>query len=419
MQRHATGKFLGLMLIALVVFITACAPKATQAPATIPSLATIKADSTDDNTSKCTYLPKPVPTKVSGPSLFAPVQPDKDHIIGPDDAYLTVIIYSDYQCPACAQFAALLTEIQHKHPKDIRIVHRNFPLLTTNDKASISTQAAEAAGLQGKFWEMHNLLFAKQSEWVKLSLGKFYDWVTEQATGLGLDKRKFQSDLTSPAIVTIPQKAWDTAIHIPLPGVPFILVNGEIIKWQPTLLNSLETIINLDMLPKKQFSSCPPIVIDRSKQYFATLKTPKGEIVIRLLADSAPNTVNNFIFLAQQGWYNNTTFHRVIPGFVAQAGDPSGTGQGNPGYFIPDEISPTLKYDRPGMVGMFNSGPATNGSQFFITYASAAKLNGQYTIFGEVIKGIDVLNHLVPRDAIPGEMLPDGDALTSVTIDEK
>jgi len=161
------------------------------------------------------------------------------------------------------------------------------------------------------------------------------------------------------------------------------------------------------------------VVVDPTKQYFATLKTTKGDIVIHLLIDRAPNTVNNFVFLAQQGWYDNTTFFRVIPGFVAQAGDPSGTGGGNPGYFIPDEIDPALQYNQAGLVGMINSGPNTGGSQFFITYAPAASLNGQFTIFGQVISGMDVLNLLTPRDSQSGQDLPDGDSIIKVTIEEK
>jgi len=412
-------KFFGLLLCALVIFTAACeastpaSPRPTATPSSLNFIA-----STPTTVSRCTYSSMPTPNVGQQPSLFAPVS-SQDHARGPVDAYLTVIVYSDFQCPACAQFAALLTEIQRKHPQDMRIVYRDFPLLTINDKAALSTQAAEAANLQGKFWEMHDLLFSKQAEWVKLDAAGFQAWVADQAGTLGLDQAKFKTDLTSPEVIAIPQKAWNTAMKIPLPGAPFILVNGEILKWQPTLLNNLEFILSLDLLPKKQFSSCPPVVIDQSKQYFATLKTAKGDIVIHLFADQAPNTVNNFVFLARKGWYDNITFHRVVPGFVAQTGDPSGTGQGNPGYFIPDEIASSLQYDRPGVVGMFNAGAGTNGSQFFITYVASAKLNGKYTVFGEVVKGIDVLNHLTPRDALPGETLPDGDALINVTIEEK
>jgi cyclophilin family peptidyl-prolyl cis-trans isomerase len=129
--------------------------------------------------------------------------------------------------------------------------------------------------------------------------------------------------------------------------------------------------------------------------------------------------VNSFVFLARQGWFDGITFHRVLPGFVAQTGDPSGTSQGNPGYMFNNEIDPTLKFDQAGIVGMANSGPDTNGSQFFITYAPAPNLNGGYTIFGKVLSGMDVLEQLTPRDPQPGLSLPPGNKLIKVTIEEK
>ncbi|KPL82902.1 peptidylprolyl isomerase [Thermanaerothrix daxensis] len=162
------------------------------------------------------------------------------------------------------------------------------------------------------------------------------------------------------------------------------------------------------------------MVINPTRQYTATLKTEKGDIVIRLYADKAPFTVNNFVFLARNGWYNGVTFHRVIPDFVAQTGDPTGTGLGGPGYQFPNEIDPNLKYDRAGIVGMANAGPNTNGSQFFITYQALPDLDGNYPIFGEVISGMDVLKALTPRDPDQSQgVLPPGDKILSVTIEEK
>ena len=140
--------------------------------------------------------------------------------------------------------------------------------------------------------------------------------------------------------------------------------------------------------------------------------------MIQLFPDKAPLAVNSFVFLARQGWFEGVTFHRVIPGFVAQAGDPSGTGKGNPGYFFNNEIT-ELKFDKPGMVSMANSGPDTNGSQFFITFAPAPHLDGGYTIFGQVISGLDVAENLTPRDPSQGTTLTPGDKILSVDIEEK
>ncbi|MGH2523356.1 MAG: peptidylprolyl isomerase [Anaerolineales bacterium] len=168
----------------------------------------------------------------------------------------------------------------------------------------------------------------------------------------------------------------------------------------------------------KQWSSPPAMGIDPTKSYTATVRTDKGDIVIELLPQTAPVTVNNFVFLARQGFYDGVTFHRVLPGFVAQGGDPSGTGSGGPGYFIPNEDS-DLTFDGPGVVAMANSGRDRNGSQFFITLAPQPGLNGGYTIFGRVTSGMDVVESITPRDPSQNPNAPPGDKISSVTIEEK
>jgi cyclophilin family peptidyl-prolyl cis-trans isomerase len=169
----------------------------------------------------------------------------------------------------------------------------------------------------------------------------------------------------------------------------------------------------------KQWSTAPAMQIDVNKSYSATLHTVKGDIVIEFYPKSAPLAVNNFIFLARQGYFDGVTFHRVLPGFVAQGGDPTGSGMGSPGYKFANEIDPALTFDAPGIVAMANAGPDTNGSQFFITYAPLAQLNGGYTIFGHVTSGMDVANNLTPRDPSQNPNAPPGDAITSVSITEK
>jgi cyclophilin family peptidyl-prolyl cis-trans isomerase len=158
--------------------------------------------------------------------------------------------------------------------------------------------------------------------------------------------------------------------------------------------------------------------IDPSKSYQAVFTTDAGEFTVQLFADAAPLTVNNFVFLARQGYYDNTTFHRVLPGFMAQGGDPTGTGAGGPGYAFEDEFAPGLQFDRPGLLAMANRGPDTNGGQFFITYAPTPHLDGLHTIFGEVVSGAEVLEALTPRDP---QLNPDfqGTTLHSVEIIEK
>jgi cyclophilin family peptidyl-prolyl cis-trans isomerase len=168
-----------------------------------------------------------------------------------------------------------------------------------------------------------------------------------------------------------------------------------------------------------QFSECPPMVIDPLKQYIATIQTENGDIVVELFPDVAPLAVNSFVFLAENGWFDGVTFHRVLPGFVAQAGDPTGTGIGGPGYAFKNETSADLIFDRAGLLAMANSGPDSNGSQFFITYGPAENLNGGYTIFGEVIEGMSIAENITPRDPSKAAGLPPGDEIITITVEEK
>jgi cyclophilin family peptidyl-prolyl cis-trans isomerase len=313
----------------------------------------------------------------------------------------------------------VLARLQELYPQDVRVIYRHFPLISIHDKAALAAQAAEAAGAQGKFWEMHDLLFERQAEWSGISVEEFQNWLGDRAEELDLETARFNTDLLSESNKAIAQAAWDDGVKIGMHGTPFLLVNGEIFPDNvPMSAGNISAIIALDMLEKKQFSECPPMSIDPAKQYVATLKTEKGEIVIELFPDKAPLAVNNFVFLARNGWYDGVTFHRVIPGFVAQGGDPSGTGFGGPGYAFINEVS-DLKYDKPGMVGMANSGKDSNGSQFFITYSPAPQLDEGFTIFGQVVSGMDVATNLSMRDPATNFDLPPGDKILSVTIEEQ
>jgi peptidylprolyl isomerase len=169
----------------------------------------------------------------------------------------------------------------------------------------------------------------------------------------------------------------------------------------------------------KTYDAPPPMTIDASKNYTATITTPRGNIVIKLRPDLAPETVNSFVFLAREGFYDGLTWHRVLPGFVAQGGDPFGTGTGDPGYSIPDEYTSEVLFDKPGIVAMASSGPGTNsgGSQFFITLAPTESLNEQYTIFGEVVEGLDIVQGIPPRDPDQNPTTP-GEQMLSITIEE-
>lgn len=162
----------------------------------------------------------------------------------------------------------------------------------------------------------------------------------------------------------------------------------------------------------------PPVMaIDPTKEYFATFEIEgRGQVKLKLFAKEAPNTVNNFVALARDGFYDGTTFHRVIPNFMAQGGDPTGTGTGGPGYKFADEFYPTLTHSGPGMLSMANSGPNTNGSQFFLTFVATPWLDGHHTVFGQVVEGLDIGLGITVRD--PETARAPGDKLAKVTIDE-
>lgn len=168
----------------------------------------------------------------------------------------------------------------------------------------------------------------------------------------------------------------------------------------------------------KQYDAEPPMTIDTGKSYDAVVHTVRGDFTIHLRPDLAPHHVNSFVFLARDGYFNGVTFHRVIPGFVAQTGDPSGTGSGGPGYLLALEASPTEHFVR-GTVGMARTAdPNSAGSQWFINYAATPNLDTAYTIFGEVSEGMEVVDCITPRDPSVNPHAPAGDKIISIDINE-
>jgi len=166
----------------------------------------------------------------------------------------------------------------------------------------------------------------------------------------------------------------------------------------------------------KQWSTPPAMQIDPKKKYKARMETDKGTMVIELFADKTPKTVNNFVFLSREGYYDGVIFHRVIDNFMVQGGDPTGTGRGGPGYQFADEFDPSLRHDKQGILSMANAGPATNGSQFFITHGPTPHLNGKHSVFGQVVEGLDVLMSIPARD--PGNVNAPAVKILSVTIED-
>ncbi len=367
--------------------------------------------------SPCTSISADHTPGPEAPSLFPPIT-EADHTRGPKDSLITILVYGDLQDGTSGLFAGVVKRLLTEYPRDIRYVSRVFPLVGRNDKATLAAQAVEAANLQGKFWEMHDLLYSQQQNWVNLSIEDFAQWSAAQASALGMNVEQYQADVKSEAVAALVQSNFETAQKFGPFAVPLIVINGEIYLG-PQDYASMNDIVRLILLGGRQFTDCPPMLVEKTKQYIATLHTEKGNVTIQLFTDKAPYTVNSFIFLARNGWYDNITFHRVLPGLYAQTGDPSGTGKGMPGYYVITEILPDLTFDKPGMVAMVNSGPDTSGSQFFITLAPAPQFDGRYTIFGQVLSGMEVLESLTPRDTQVGVETPPGDLLLGVEIEEK
>jgi cyclophilin family peptidyl-prolyl cis-trans isomerase len=293
-------------------------------------------------------------------------------------------------------------------------VFRHFPLTSIHDKAFLAAEAAEAAGAQGKFWEMHDLLFDRQREWASVSEDEARKSLADYAEELGLDVEQFSDDLEKGTYSDQVQQAYDEAVQRGLQGTPSVFIDGQ--KFNGPLSDFvLDGVIKMLTYDGIQYDAPPEMAIDPEQSYYANVETTKGTFCVELYAEQAPNTVNSFVFLANEGFYDGITFHRVLPDFVAQAGDPTGGGFGGPGYRFDDEIDADLIHDGPGILSMANAGPNTNGSQFFITYRAVPELDGKHAVFGRVEEGMEVVASLMPRDPAQDPYAP-ADEIIGITI---
>ena len=233
---------------------------------------------------------------------------------------------------------------------------------------------------------------------------------------------RFTAELDGGAYTDYVTALEQEAVALGLPGTPAALVNGEIVAGQNLPIDYtvwkqfVDGTLAVAQLP--QYDAPEDMGIDESKTYHARVTMEGGDqFVIELYPTSAPQTVNSFVFLAEEGFFDGMTFHRVLKDFMAQTGDPSGTGMGGPGYMLPNEIDPNLSHDSAGVVAMANRGPNTNGSGWYITLAPATHLDGGYTIFGRVIEGMDVVEGLTLRDPSANPDAPPGDVVESVQIE--
>ncbi|MBN2302896.1 MAG: peptidylprolyl isomerase [Anaerolineae bacterium] len=351
--------------------------------------------------------------------------PLEGHALGPETAAVTLILYGDFQCVPCAQYAQNLEILRDHYPDSLRLIWRHLPDIRAHDKAALALQASEAAAAQGQFWPMHDQLFTHQPDWIDLPPEVFRAVVDGYAQTVGLDMERFKAALDSGIYAAIVDAARRDAAELDFVSGPVLLINGIPYTGRDDLFG-LDEAVRLALLRVRQFEAPPDMVIDPANDYRATIRTEKGDIVIDLFPDKAPVTVNNFVFLARAGWYDGMTFYYVVPDFLAQTGDPSDTGRGDPGYTIPDEHTNGLRFERSGLVAMAHPPglPNSAGSAFFITLAPlqpSGEWDGQYTIFGAVIEGLDVARRLTPRNTNDPVNFPaplSGDRVLTITIEE-
>ena len=350
-------------------------------------------------------------------AIFPEVSED-DWTKGPEDAILTVMEYTDFFCPYCGMAYAELETLIEKYPDDVRLVYRPLPLDSLHPTAPLAAYAAESAGMQGKFWEMYSAIFSNQESISALTAEELTEWLKTTAEELNLDVDQFATDIASEDVINKITTAQQTMFEAGVSSTPTVLVNGRPVgNWQSAYLSNFIEVMKAE---KDMVTECPPFVIDQDKEYTATITTEKGELVLELYPEAAPLAVNSFVYLAREGFYNDVTFHRVYHNFMAQTGDPTGTGWSGAGYQYREEVVPELTYDEAYMVGVARGqAEGSSGSQFFITYVPYPSLNGGYTIFGKLIDGIDVFEQITERDADNNPDAPEGDKIISIEIIEK
>jgi cyclophilin family peptidyl-prolyl cis-trans isomerase len=305
----------------------------------------------------------------------------------------------DFQCVPCNAAARAMAHTFHRHPDQVRQVYRPFPLSRVEDKADLAAEIAEAAGRQGAFWPMHDLLVDQYDEWRALEPDAFLAWSVQAAQSLGLDPTAFQQAIGDPALANQIAERYSESQASGIPGAPFVLLNGR-----PFILASdeiqLESAVRLGILQGQQFGTYPQIDLQPGSNYLATLQTNLGEIQIQLYAGTAPLAVNSFIQLAQQGWYTSTGAYQVVPDQWVGLGDPSWTGLGDAGYHYPLETDQTRNFDRAGMVGVIPTGPEINGSRFFVGLTPLPEYDETHTVLGRLTQGLDIFSSLSARSPL-------------------
>lgn len=415
LEQHSSARTLAGAALILALASCGSPPPATPTPEPSRIAGAPRLGPTSTNRPASPSPPPQAPTATLIP--LSPVTQD-DWIRGPFDAPASLVVYCDFQAPACARLAAVVSEILAAHPRDVNLVYRPVPILPTNDKAGLAGRAVQAAAGQTAFWSMYDALYERWKEWSDLTPDAFRTWLLSAAEDAGLDVQRFEADLDDPENLVLQERAYAQAVSAGIPSVPFVFLNGDLYRLSLDR-SSLEAAVRLAVLSSRRFVTYPPLVIDPDRDYTAHLLLNIGEVVVQLLPRSAPKAVNSFVFLAEQGWYDESPIFRVVPGRLVETGDPSGTGIGDAGYFFETEIDPAYVYDHAGVAGMTNSGAETNSSIFFITLGPVPEFDGERTVFGQVAEGLDFLQALDERDPLADLLQPAQAELIRITLEVK
>lgn len=375
-----------------------------------------------DGSAVAAAAPQPTPApKVAACTPYPLNLTADEHVLGNANASAVILEYGDFQCPSCAAFHSGFKSTFNTLSDTIKLVFRHYPL-PQHDKAVITAQAAEAAALQGKFWEMHDLLFEKQADWADKPVSEITATLKTYAEELKLDVAKFETDLASPEVAARVQQDADTGTAAQIQGTPTIFLDGRQAPAEaftaPDTAEQLKTYAaeranQLASASTKTFDfKQPEQVTNKDSKYVLTITTSKGDIVAELDPSLAPVNVNSTVFLAQQGYFDGApiVLNDSQVGAVL-TGNPTTTG--NPGYECDFETPQAGAMTQPGVIALYGSADKT-APQFIVTYSPTQELDGRFSVIGQITAGLDIAKQLVVGDGTTP-----GDTITAVKVEEK
>jgi cyclophilin family peptidyl-prolyl cis-trans isomerase len=378
-----------------------------------------------DITSETGASVTPAPVVAAQPVTCQPmilnVQKD-DHVLGKANAPLTIVEYGDMQCPACSQLDPALKTIMSDVSDTVQLVFRHFPLTTIHDKSQITAQALEATSIQNKFWEMHDLLYEKQSDWTTSTVTSVVPILTNYAKGLGLDTGKFETDLTSQAVIDRVARDVKDAESLQLNATPSIFINGQASQPDAFLQTGVAQQLRAYALQRQQVISGttgtelnvakPDQVAESGALYQMTIKTTKGDIQVEIDPKLAPINANSTLFLTQKKYFDNspvelndTQLGAVLFGAASRSG--------NPGYSCGIETPAANSFSKAGVVALLSSG-LWNTTEMVLTYSPTQQFEAQFTVIGHVTSGLDVVKSLHASDGTKS-----GDKIITAAVSKK